>query len=565
MKNTKKLLSLLLAALLCAGLFWGCNETAGESSSASSQAESSVSSAVSSAASESEPASSSQVEQELATATGTVEKASKNAFNLVMEDGSYLMAIITDTTEITGGPLVEGATATITYDPTTQTGLSVPAVTLELSGEGGSAESETEETELSTATGTVEKASKNAFNLVMEDDSYLMVIITDTTEVTGDPLTEGASATVTYDPTTQTGLSVPAVTIAISGQAASEPATESTTEEAASSTAEELLSSMSLEEKVGQLFFVRFPDGAPEAVSQYQFGGYILFGRDFKGLTKEQVQEKIAACQAQAKVPMLMGADEEGGTVTRVSDNPNLCDEPYWSPRDLYNAGGMESVLYAEGDKCRVFLDLDLNVNFAPVCDISREAGAFMYDRSLGQDAATTSSYVNQVVNVYRQNKVGCVLKHFPGYGNNADTHTGIATDSRAYETFQQEDFLPFQSGIDAGAGCVLVAHNIVSCVDGDRPASLSPEWHRILREELGFTGCIITDDLSMGAIQDFCDSGSAAVQAVLAGNDLLCCTDYEVQIPAVLEAVANGTITEARIEESALRVLRWKQDLGLI
>lgn len=565
MKNTKKLLSLLLAALLCAGLFWGCNETAGESSSATSQAESSVSSAVSSAASESEPASSSQVEQELATATGTVEKASKNAFNLVMEDGSYLMAIITDTTEITGGPLVEGATATITYDPTTQTGLSVPAVTLELSGEGGSAEAETEETELSTATGTVEKASKNAFNLVLEDDSYLMVIITDTTEVTGGPLTEGASATVTYDPTTQTGLSVPAVTIAISGQAASEPATESTTEEAASSTAEELLSSMSLEEKVGQLFFVRFPDGAPEAVSQYQFGGYILFGRDFKGLTREQVQEKIAACQAQAKVPMLMGADEEGGTVTRVSDNPNLCDEPYWSPRDLYNAGGMESVLYAEGDKCRVFLDLGLNVNFAPVCDISQKEGAFMYDRSLGQDAATTSSYVNQVVNVYRQNKVGCALKHFPGYGNNADTHTGIATDSRAYETFQQEDFLPFQSGIDAGAGCVLVAHNIVSCVDGERPASLSPEWHRILREELGFTGCIITDDLSMGAIQDFCDSGSAAVQAVLAGNDLLCCTDYEVQIPAVLDAVANGTITEARIDESALRVLRWKQDLGLI
>ena len=189
MKNTKKLLSLLLAALLCAGLFWGCNETAGESSSATSQAESSVSSAVASAASESEPASSSQVEQELATATGTVEKASKNAFNLVMEDGSYLMAIITDATEITGGPLVEGATATITYDPTTQTGLSVPAVTLELSGEGGSAEAETEETELSTATGTVAKASKNAFNLVLEDDSYLMVIITYTTEVTGGPLT----------------------------------------------------------------------------------------------------------------------------------------------------------------------------------------------------------------------------------------------------------------------------------------------------------------------------------------------------------------------------------------
>ena len=222
-----------------------------------------MSSAVSSAASESEPASSSQVEQELATATGTVEKASKNAFNLVMEDGSYLMAIITDATEITGGPLVEGATPPSPTTPPPRPGSACPPSPWSSPGRAAPLRTETEETELSTATGTVEKASKNAFNLVMEDGSYLMVIITDTTEVTGDPLTEGASATVTYDPTTQTGLSVPAVTIAISGQAASEPATESTTEEAASSTAEELLSSMSLEEKVGQLFFVRFPDERP--------------------------------------------------------------------------------------------------------------------------------------------------------------------------------------------------------------------------------------------------------------------------------------------------------------
>lgn len=160
---------------------------------------------------------------------------------------------------------------------------------------------------------------------------------------------------------------------------------------------------------------------------------------------------------------------------------------------------------------------------------------------------------------------MGCVLKHFPGYGNNVDTHTGVAVDERPYETFQKEDFLPFEAGVQAGAGCVLVSHNIVTCRDGEAPASLSPEWHRVLREELGFTGCIITDDLVMDAIQEYCDASSAAVQAVQAGNDLLCCSDYETQYPAVLAAVESGELSEERIEESALRVLRWKEELGLL
>ena len=86
-----------------------------------------------------------------------------------------------------------------------------------------------------------------------------------------------------------------------------------------------------------------------------------------------------------------------------------------------------------------------------------------------------------------------------------------------------------------------------------------------MLREELGFTGCIITDDLVMDAIQEYCDASSAAVQAVQAGNDLLCCSDYETQYPAVLAAVESGELSEERIEESALRVLRWKEELGLL
>lgn len=404
-----------------------------------------------------------------------------------------------------------------------------------------------------TVEGEVARASKSVFELRQEDGSTLTVVLTDETQVAGESLLDGRQASVTYDSSRRVGDTVTALTVEIT-------VPESRTQ------AEELLSSMTLEEKVGQLFFVRVPaEEAAQAVAQYHFGGYILFGRDFQDKTREQVRADIQSYQDSAKVPLLLGVDEEGGTVVRASANPDICDEPYWSPRRLYEAGGLDLVLSVERDKIRTLQGLGLNVNFAPVCDITQQEGAFLYDRSLGQDARTTAGYVGKVVSLYGEEGMGCVLKHFPGYGNNPDTHTGIAVDERPYEAFQREDFLPFEAGVQAGAGCVLVSHNIVTCRDGEAPASLSPEWHRALREELGFTGCIITDDLVMDAIQQYCDASSAAVQAVQAGNDLLCCSDYETQYPAVLAAVESGELSEERIEESALRVLHWKEELGLL
>ena len=110
-----------------------------------------------------------------------------------------------------------------------------------------------------------------------------------------------------------------------------------------------------------------------------------------------------------------------------------------------------------------------------------------------------------------------------------------------------------------------MVSHNIVQCMDTDLPASLSPEVHRILREKLSFDGVILTDDLYMDAIQDFTGKEAAAVAAVLAGNDMLCCTDFEVQIPAVIAAVKDGRIPVERINASVLRILKWKAELGLL
>ena len=169
------------------------------------------------------------------------------------------------------------------------------------------------------------------------------------------------------------------------------------------------------------------------------------------------------------------------------------------------------------------------------------------------------------MVAVSEGNGVGCVLKHFPGYGNAADTHKGIVFDERSFDTFLTEDFIPFAAGMEAGAGCVLVSHSIVTCVDPDKPASLSKKWIGVLRQELQFDGVVITDDLVMDAIRHYTDEESAAVDAVLAGNDMLCCSDYDIQYPAVLRAVQSGIIPESRVDESVLRILRWKQQLGLI
>lgn len=337
-------------------------------------------------------------------------------------------------------------------------------------------------------------------------------------------------------------------------------------EQSTPKTAEELLRTLSLEEKVAQMFIVRCPQtGAAETIAQNQFGGYVLFARDFRDKSKAQAIADIKSYQQAAKVPLLIAVDEEGGTVNRVSLYKAFRDAPFLSPQELFAQGGLPLIKRDTVEKCALLRSLGINLNLAPVCDVSTNPDDYIYRRTLGQDAPQTAEYIKTVVSTMRDNKMGAALKHFPGYGNNADTHTGIAIDNRPLSQFRQSDFLPFKSGIDAGAGVVLVSHNIVTAIDPNRPSSLSSAAHRILRNELGFQGLIMTDDLNMGAIQNYTGGEEAAVLAVLAGNDLICCTDYETQYPAVLKAVKNGRISEARINESVLRILRYKFSLGII
>ena len=329
---------------------------------------------------------------------------------------------------------------------------------------------------------------------------------------------------------------------------------------------EVLLHRLSLEQKVGQMFLARCPEsGAAEAVAQYGLGGLLLFGRDFAGETPGTVRTKIQGYQAAAALPLLIAVDEEGGTVTRVSSYTAFRSSPFASPRELYSQGGMDAVLSAEAEKAQLLAGLGINVNMAPVCDIATEPGAFMYKRSLGQSPEITGQFVSGAVRTMQEQGVAAVMKHFPGYGNNADTHVGIARDSRSLSELESRDTQPFYDGIAAGGGAILVSHNIVEALDAQNPASLSPAMHRYLRLAMGFDGVIITDDLSMDAIAKQYGVGEAAVLAVLAGNDLLCSTEYRTQYPAVLDACRSGRIPEETVNQAVYHVLAWKQSMGIL
>ena len=328
----------------------------------------------------------------------------------------------------------------------------------------------------------------------------------------------------------------------------------------------DILDSLSLEQKAAQMMLVGCTDASVgDYVCANGAGGLCLFAQPFEYKTAEDVRAMTAGFQDAAEIPVLLSVDEEGGGVCRVSINPNLRETNFWSPRFLFNQGGWDLIRSDTEEKADFLLDLGLNVNLAPVCDVPFSEGDFIYPRCFSTDAAETSEYIDTVVSIMKEKKLGSTLKHFPGYGGSADTHLNMAYDGREFLEFTSRDFLPFIAGMDAGADSVMVTHNIIECMDGERPASLSPEVHRILREDLGFRGVIITDDLNMNAITQFTGGENPAVAAVLAGNDLLCYAEFDTSVQAIADAVRAGTIEEDQIDASVLRILYWKQTLGLL
>lgn len=327
--------------------------------------------------------------------------------------------------------------------------------------------------------------------------------------------------------------------------------------------ARQILDSMTLDERIAQTLMVDYQgtNSVPE-MRQYQFGGYIFFAKDFNGKNRAAVQTMISSLQDVAEIPLLTAVDEEGGIVTRVSQNSLLAPSRFASPGALYAEGGFTLIREDATAKSKLLYGLGLNLNLAPVVDISTNPKDFMYNRSLGQDATLTAKYAETVIKASQGTGVSYTLKHFPGYGNNVDTHTDKAVDTRTLEDIEQNDLLPFRSGIKAGAESVLVSHNIVTSIDPETPASLSEPVHQLLRDELGFTGVILTDEITMGALAGY---ETAAVQALKAGNDLIITRDAVRDFQKIKAAVASGELDEEVINRAALRVLAWKCYKGLI
>ncbi len=200
----------------------------------------------------------------------------------------------------------------------------------------------------------------------------------------------------------------------------------------------------------------------------------------------------------------------------------------------------------------------------APVADVSTDENDYIYNRTFGRNATETSELIKKMVEYSKENKINSCLKHFPGYGNNEDTHTGIAIDNREYKEIAENDYLPYKKGIEANVPSILVSHNVINSIDSEYPASLSGKVIYELRNNLNFTGIIMTDDLAMDAVKSYVSDGNAATLAINSGNDMIITSDFETMYNEVLNSYKEGIISEETINKAVLRIIAWKYESNL-
>ena len=333
--------------------------------------------------------------------------------------------------------------------------------------------------------------------------------------------------------------------------------------------AEDILSGMTMDEKIAQMMVVSMPQKrSAEIQSEYQFGGYILFARDFKRSTRKGFIREIKACQDASDTAMLIGVDEEGGTVVRASYYRKFRKKKFRSPRQVYRSGKYKAIEKDTKSKDRFLRSLGINCNFGPIADVAYKKSDYMYARSFNTKASKVSKFIRISVGQMDRDNMVSALKHFPGYGKNGDTHGRIIRDKRPLLTFLTRDLRPFSAGISAGADMIMLSHTVVNAFDKHNPASLSKDVNRYIRDNMGFDRVIITDGLGMKGVTEFAggDQGKAAVLAVQAGNDMICATgNYKKCFESLRKAVKNGTIDSAQIDASVKRILMMKIRRGII
>lgn len=329
------------------------------------------------------------------------------------------------------------------------------------------------------------------------------------------------------------------------------------------------LKHMTTNEKLGQLFVAGVSNDSTATkrdIKNYHLGGIILMGNNFVG-TKTSFKNRLKGYQDSAKTPLLISTDQEGGTVSRLSSNTRISGHShYYSPQESYRHGGMKKVVSIYKYQAKQLHSLGINWDFAPVADVSASKGSFIYPRTFGQGYSATAKYIGEVVPAMQRYNVAATLKHFPGYGAAADTHTGTAVVNRSLKRFESQDFLPFKAGIKAGVDSVMVTHIILKQVDPTKPASLSKKDIHLLRNTLGFKGVIVSDSLQMGAVTNYVNQHHVYrdVLAAQAGNDMLISSDYKRGIPQLKRALAKKQISMTQVNASVERILTMKEKLGL-
>lgn len=341
------------------------------------------------------------------------------------------------------------------------------------------------------------------------------------------------------------------------------------------------LEEMTLEEKVAQLFIIQpeaildvgtavaAGDATREAIDKYPVGGFIYFGENLQ--SKEQTQEMLRNVQAYSTertgFPAFLSVDEEGGTVARVAGTGNFDVPDIGDMADIGAAGDVDAAKQVGEDIGSYLAELGFNLDFAPVADVlSNPENTVVRKRSFGSDPELVSDMAIAVSDGLEEKGLLSAYKHFPGHGaTSADTHKGYAYTDKTLEELEACELIPFQRCIADGAKIIMAAHISVPKVTGDdTPTSLSKTMVTdILREKMGYTGLVVTDAMNMGAITEEYTSAEAAVKALQAGVDVVLMPEnYQQAYQGVLDAVADGTLTEERIDESVTRILTVKLDM---
>lgn len=323
---------------------------------------------------------------------------------------------------------------------------------------------------------------------------------------------------------------------------------------------------MNLEQKVASVLMVHYPGTDAKAIADFvtriEPGGLILMGDNIPQ-DETQLVNSIAGWNAVSPLPLIVGIDEEGGTVQRLELDtfpaaPELRDGDPTATREAFHS------------RAELLNSLGINTNFGIIADVTDDPTSFIWPRVLGSTPGSAAVQVEAAVSG-ESGLVFSTLKHFPGHGLSAgDSHISIPSSTVTRTEWEQLAAPPFEAGIANGAEMVMIGHLLFPDI-ADEPASLSPTWHQILREDLGFDGIIVTDAMEMlqgSELPEYSDPVSNAVRSLRAGSTLVLTAsgtsveDTQILIDGIAEAVRTGELDPEVLKDAGLRLMEVREGL---